>query len=476
MASSAVAPIHKFREDKATNLKINEKFKHFFLNEYLFVVYYGGRSSGKSCTAAIAVITIMLNEPGSICVASRQFAATLESSCKAELDNAIQLMNVGHLFHQSTSKQIKAKNGSVCSFLGLDRNKSNNKSFSNIRVLWIEEASDVTDQSWKFLIPTVARNEGAQIFCTFNPELESDWVYRNFIDEVYDNAVVTKINYDENAYNNAQLYRLIAADKRRDYDEYMHVWEGFPRTSDKTTIIQARWFDACIGAADKLGIDVNGPVVYGFDVADENGDANGFVARQGFQLEYCEEFFESSPNKAAEKVFNMHLGKDVNSKVPSADKIIFDSIGVGAGAKGEFRRLHDLENNWGKLFPDVIAFNAGKGVDNPTKKYNDGVTNKEFFANVKAQAWFSIRDKMQKTHDWVVHDIKCQPNDIISIKPGTNYRSLQLELCRVKFEKSNGKIKVQSKADTTDKSENIADAFIMAFYDSNKYRASIWSK
>ncbi len=63
-----------------------------------------------------------------------------------------------------------------------------------------------------------------------------------------------------------------------------------------------------------------------------------------------------------------------------ADEIIYDSIGVGAGVKAHLRRTCHIT---------ATGFNAGGAVFKPDAKYVAGKTNKDMFANIKAQAWWA---------------------------------------------------------------------------------------
>lgn len=84
--------------------------------------------------------------------------------------------------------------------------------------------------------------------------------------------------------------------------------------------------------------------------------------------------------------------------------IQYDSVGVGAGVKSEANRLAALPEGNPERLPRgmrFIAWNAGSGVLWPDEHIDpndpDSPTNAEQYANLKAQAWWSMRTRCEKT-------------------------------------------------------------------------------
>lgn len=85
----------------------------------------------------------------------------------------------------------------------------------------------------------------------------------------------------------------------------------------------------------------------------------------------------------------------------SAD-IVYDSIGVGASAGAKFSEINEdrrRENPYSRPI-NYQRFNAGAGVNEPDSEYN-GIPNKDFFANLKAQAWWLVADRFRNTFNAV---------------------------------------------------------------------------
>jgi len=96
------------------------------------------------------------------------------------------------------------------------------------------------------------------------------------------------------------------------------------------------------------------------------------------------------------------------------------------------------------------------------------IKQKEYFSNVKAQAWWLVADRLRNTHDYIVNgNTDYKPDDLISLSskiPHIESLISELTTPRRDFDKA-GRVKVESKDDLKKRdimSPNKADAFIMA--------------
>lgn len=125
-------------------------------------------------------------------------------------------------------------------FKGLCRNEQSVKSTEGIDVCWVEEAQTVSEVSWEVLIPTI-RKPGSEIWVTFNPLNADDPTTRRFIENPPPEAYVRKVNYDENPYLPDSLRKELEHDRATDYEKYLHVWEGYPRTVSDAQVFKGRF-------------------------------------------------------------------------------------------------------------------------------------------------------------------------------------------------------------------------------------------
>ena len=120
-----------------------------------------------------------------------------------------------------------------------------------------------------------------------------------------------------------------------------------------------------------------------------------------------------------------------------------------------------------------IGFNAGGAVVKPEQKYFDR-KNKDFFRNIKAQMWWTVRDRFYNTWRAIEHGDIYPEDQLISLdseKIGKELEYLKAELSRpmIVYDE-NGKVGVESKKDMKKRgipSPNKADAFIMSFANIN---------
>lgn len=183
----------------------------------------GGRGSGKSIGVAKTLIARSIECPTRV-LCGREYQSSMAESVHRTLADEIATMNAGDYFDVQQNV-IKGVNGSFFGFEGLRRNIQSIKSYANVDVAWIEEAQAVSDESWEVLIPTV-RNEGSEIWLTWNPELEDDPTSKRFLLNPPTDCLDIEINWRDNPWFPAVLRAEMEELKARDPDAWLHVWEG----------------------------------------------------------------------------------------------------------------------------------------------------------------------------------------------------------------------------------------------------------
>lgn len=415
-------------------------------------VLYGGRASSKSWEfAGRAAQIAQAYKTRFLCV--RRFQNKIKESVYTLVKN--QIDNFGFTGYEVLSNEIRHNNGSDFVFYGIERNIDEIKSFEGADVLWIEEAHNLTKEQWAILEPTI-RKQGSEVWISFNPRFINDFIWQHFIVNTPENTIVRCVNYTENPFISDTLLNRINEMKETDFDEYEHVYLGKPKNDNDQVIIKRSWVEAAIDfhefANGNDSLFMGGASVVGYDVADSGEDLNATVTVCGSIVEDCQEWKggENELRKSAKRV------KLTASRVKA--KIIYDSIGVGAGTGST---LNDLS------FYNHASFNAAGKVIKPKLKY-EGIKQGEFFSNLKAQAWWLVADRLRNTYDYRVNgNKKYKSDDLISISSDIkDIEKLITELTTPykDFDK-NGRVKVESKDDLKKRgvnSPNKADAFIMA--------------
>lgn len=436
---------------------LNPCLRDFWMTPARNRVLYGGRSSSKSWDAAgFAIFLAQTMKLKFLC--TRQFQNRIEDSVYTLLKIQIERFGLKSKFRVLDNKIICTSTGSEFVFYGLWRSIDEIKSIEGIDIHWSEEAHLLSEEQWAVLDPTI-RKEGSQHWLVFNPRLITDFVYRRFITNPPPDTVPRKINYDENPFLSSTMRKIIEAAKEEDYDEYLHIYEGVPKSDDETSVIKRSWLMAMIDAHKALNIIPTGSRRIGFDVADAGEDACAMVQALGSLNSWSDMW------KAKEDELLKSCTRVWARARDEAAEITYDAIGVGAGCGAKFNELNTAQ---GARIQHAKFF-AGGAVMRPDSFYDQisRVKNKDFFANVKAQAWWLTADRAKNTYNAVRNGQKYEVDEMLFLDSSMpNLNLLIDELSTPKRDYDNaGRVKVESKKDLSKRdvpSPNLADALIMA--------------
>lgn len=389
---------------------------------------------------------------------ARELQNSISDSVIRLLDDTINREGYQAEFEVQRASIRHLISGSEFMFYGIKNNPTKIKSLEGIDICWMEEAEAVSKESWDILIPTI-RKPGSEIWVSYNPKNILDDTHQRFVIAPPDDICLLTVNYSENPWFPDVLRLEMEECKRKDYDLYLHIWEGEPVADSDMAIIKPSWIAAAVDAHNLLGFDAAGEKRVGFDVADEGEDSNAITLRHGSVAIDVQEWDRGDVIESSNRV-------NLYAEQRQADEIIYDSIGVGAGVKAQLGRIAKV---------NIQGFNAGGSVLHPESEYLPGKKNKDMFANIKAQAWWHVRDRFYKT--WrCVEARKADPNCTLEYKPD-ELISLSSSIKKLEYLKAelsrpwvdydgNGKVKVESKKDMKKRgipSPNMADSLIMAF-------------
>jgi hypothetical protein len=230
---------------------------------------------------------------------------------------------------------------------------------------------------------------------------------------------------------------------------------------------------AAIGAREKLvarGIDVplTGARLLALDVADEGADKNAIARVHGVEVADAEEWSGKGADlfQTTERCFEL-------CDLHGYDRFRYDADGLGAGVRGDARVINQRRREAAGGSRDVLAlgFRGSEGVVDPDgivdgttgREGDSGRTQKDYFANRKAQAWWQTRRLFQNTYRWLALDEPCAVDEIISISPACpNREKLVAELSQPTYSTNAvGKIVIDKKPKGM-KSPNLADALVIA--------------
>jgi phage terminase large subunit len=231
-------------------------------------------------------------------------------------------------------------------------------------------------------------------------------------------------------------------------------------------VIPAEWVRSAIDAHEKLNWEEadNDPCYAGLDVADGGGDRNALAVREASILRSVEQWGERDTGITTRRALD---GVASYGRKRRRVRLQYDSVGVGAGVKAEGNRLKD--DDLMPKFVNLVSWNAGAAVLQPEERVilndDESPLNKDFYGNLKAQAWWQLRLRFERTHRAVTEGVKYDRDELISLpKDLPLLRTLEKELSQPTMSKNTRQKLIIEKQPEGTRSPNLADAVVMAYW------------
>ena len=231
--------------------------------------YYSGRGAAKSESLA-QIIVLMANDKKLKVVCARETKESIKNSSKSVIEKWIENLGLDRQFGITGEEIRNGRTGSSFHFVGLLAHNINTfKSFDDADILFVEEAQDVSEKSWKIIFPTI-RKPGSQIWPIFNPFEREDPTSQRFIEKdgvdmaaeiikAFPGSVSKRISWRDNPYFTDVLRSLMEYDKKHlSKDEYEWIWEGkFLEITEATIMRNIRVcdFEPDNSIAWRMGLD-----------------------------------------------------------------------------------------------------------------------------------------------------------------------------------------------------------------------------
>ena len=238
-------------------------------------------------------------------------------------------------------------------------------------------------------------------------------------------------------------------------------------------VLPGAWLRSCVGACEKLGLTPTGAPRAALDVADEGVDNNAVGGATGVQIDFLEEWSGKGSD----------LFDTANRAVAICDLkgypgYRYDADGLGAGIRGDMRVINEQRVALKARPCTIEGFRGSEAVFDPDgivegtqaiDRADKGRTNKDYFANRKAQGWWALRRRAQRTHRWITEGIACDPDEILSIDPKMPLCwKLVSELSQPTYQTNGvGKIVIDKKPEGMP-SPNLGDTAMMLFAPNEK--------
>ena len=399
-----------------TKIRLADEYRPLFDERWRHIVFYGGRSSGKSTAVAYSLLLRgRLKKLRILC--TREYQNSITDSVYKLLKDLIEKHNLTD--YEVLRDSIRNTNGTEFIFKGLKKDMQAIKSMEGIDISWQEESQSISGDSIDTLIPTIRKNN-SQLIWTFNRLTELDAVYVKLCLNQTDDTYVAKVN-SEVLERIGQLPQVIIDEREKMKEQepslFAHVWLGEPLAQTDNAILNR---DAVIEAMSRKA-DTDGSVEIGVDVARYGSDRSTFYKRKGLGLVDSREYTKLALTELATKLETFaDFNKDIRIKI--------DDTGIGGG-------LTDIMKERGY---NVIPINFGASA-----------SDKDKYTNLISEAWFYIQS--------IIKDISIpKDNDLL----------MELTTRRWKMD-SRGRRAGESKDDYKKRgyrSPDKADGLILAYY------------
>lgn len=439
--------------DREPSILLVEKLEPLILQHKKYKCMFGGRGGTKSRFAQDCMIGDVASS-GSKVFVLRERMKSLKESIYAGMEKAIRDLSIGGFLSVPSNWEIKNSNNGKLTFGGL-QTVIDLKGASNYKYFLMEEAARAKQSTLDTLGPTLRDTKNAELWFLWNPESSTDPMSQEFIvpyqaeidkhgfyeDEYH---LIIKVGYQDNPWfeHDESLQTELKKDREKMTDGRMsksrfnHIWGGEFNDDIDTSVISADWFDACIDAHLKLGFDIQGGKVAALDPSDVGRDATGYAERQGVVFTCIDEIEAENGNRAFD--IGCRRAKDFNT-----DVFGWDCDGMGAllrdQATANFAgtKVHTYmyKGSESVHFPDSIFKSDNTAVNLKGQK-----TNKDVFANKKAQNIISFADRVFKTYEAVVLGKYHNPDELVSFNSATiskeMMQKLRAESCKLPLKPS----------------------------------------
>lgn len=305
--------------DTVIKASVLPEFADLYTDEYRYLIYYSGRSTGKSYAVGLSqLIRGMSHKMKFLDV--REVQASLRDSVKSQLEGLITANGWDEYFEIYRDSIRCLINDSEWVFLGLKDNPTKVQSYAGIDEVWVEEAQTLSHRSLMALIPTI-RKSGSRLIFTMNRLTDSDPVYEFFKQTP---PPRTKMLYLDpltlDRYGLQPQEMIDLRESAKNTPDYAYVWLGEPLSQVDNAILNR---DELVKAFNRKG-DYSGAWEVGVDVARFGQDRTVFVARKGLCAMSVQVWTHRSLTD------QVKLLKDFTSAMDHP-RIKIDETGVGGG-------------------------------------------------------------------------------------------------------------------------------------------------
>ena len=359
-------------DQKEIQIEIPSEFDQLFTDWWRHGLIEGGRYSLKSHTAARYVLLLASRSRCRI-ACLRQFMRNINDSSYQLLVDLIEQYKIAN-FKITKDEIVNVVTGSNIIFKGLDRNvETTIKSLEGIDLAWIDEAQTITRNSIRILIPTI-RKPGSRMLWTMNRITDIDPILSFLLtnpprDDVWHLEVDYRIA-EKYGWLSKEISAEIEFARINHPEDYAHDYLGKAlNQSDRSILPVSRVIESM-----NRGIDAEGAIEIGADIARMGSDRTEFVKRKGLKEIDRKTYTKLRTTDVCDRL-ELFAGHDKNTLIK------VDDTGVGGGVTDEM-----LKRGY-----NVMAINFGSSA-----------SDKDKYPNLISEAWFylqSVIDQIKLAND-----------------------------------------------------------------------------
>jgi len=314
----------------------------------------------------------------------------------------------------------------------------------------MEESEKTKQSTIDILGPTLRDMPNAELWYLWNTGSSQDPMSKEFIIPYQsqldktgfyedDYHMIVKLTFEDNPWFKYDESLQAELDKDRQkvkrgimtQARFDGIWLGKFNDDIASSVIKEDWFNACIDAHKKLGIEQRGAIISACDPSDTGNDPCGFVSRQGIVFFNVQEIEGENGNRKMDEACKTAI-------LDGCDSFGYDADGLGATLRD------NVSNAFSGKSTNIYAYKGSSGIHQPNAEFKSstaGLTNtskvlknKDVLYNKKAQNILGIAERIFKTWEAVTEGKYHDPDTLISfdsetIKPDM-LEKLKAEACK----------------------------------------------
>lgn len=377
-------------------------------NNYLYFLLEGGRGSGKTQVIARWILYIGEKRKIKVCC-GREIQKSIENSVKSVFDGLILKNNLN--WKIGDKELINRDTGSRIFFQGFrEQGAVSIKGLDDVDILWIDEAQAITKPTLDIVVPTIIRKTNSKIIFTMNRFVRSDAVYKFCVGR--SNCLHININYFDNPFLNDAMKEEAEECKRKNLNDYNHIWLGLPLSQASDYLVSSEKIDAAKNIIFNHEIHQQNKVM-SVDLSASGGD---LCVAKLLEQKSITQWMEAKTVTWSQPDTDITKGKIINIYGQwEPDILIIDADGLG----------YPIYVSVKKSIPDAVGFRgagAAKSISAGNQRADGYIATKDFIEN----EWIKLTDEnAARQLEYIKRVYK--PNGLIYIQDKKDIRKEQSE-------------------------------------------------